>query len=130
MIEQVDPPKTEKPWGYELLIAHTPHYVGKILHVTAGHALSLQYHREKDETIHLYQGEAVLHGEDESGRPTMEEMKPGVSFHIPPGTVHRLEALADSDFFEVSTIQLDDVVRLEDRYGRAGGRSLSLDGRG
>ena len=120
MIEPLNPPKTEKPWGYELLIAHTPYYVGKILHVTAGHALSLQYHREKDETIHLYRGEAVLHGEDESGRPTSEEMKPGISFHIPPGTVHRLEALADSDFFEVSTTQLDDVVRLEDRYGRAG----------
>lgn len=118
MIEAIAPPKTEKPWGYELLIAHTEHYVGKILHVTAGHALSLQYHREKEETIHLFRGEAVLHTEDAERRPVQQDMKPGFSFHIPPGTVHRLEAVVDSDFFEVSTTQLDDVVRLEDRYGR------------
>ncbi len=121
MIEPISPKRTEKPWGYELLIALTPTYAGKILHLNAGHAISLQYHREKDETIHLYRGEAVLHSQDGDGRAVREPIKPGASFHIPPGTIHRLEALADCDFFEVSTTQLDDVVRLEDRYGRTGG---------
>jgi mannose-6-phosphate isomerase-like protein (cupin superfamily) len=115
VIESVQPLRTDKPWGYELLIALTPQYAGKILHVTAGHALSLQYHREKDETIYLHRGEAVLHTDTS---PVC--MKPGESYHIPPGTVHRLEAVVDCDFFEVSTTQLDDVVRLEDRYGRSG----------
>ena len=120
MIESVAPARTDKPWGYELLIALTPHYAGKILHVTAGHALSLQYHREKDETIYLHEGEAVLHTQDGTGEVTRLVMKPGEGYHIPPGTIHRLEAVADCDFFEVSTTQLDDVVRLEDRYGRSG----------
>ena len=120
MIEPITPTRTDKPWGHELLIAHTPHYVGKILHVNAGHALSLQYHQQKDETIHLHSGQAVLHSQDAGGSVHRQDMTPGVSFHIPPGTIHRLEAVTDSDFFEVSTTQLDDVVRLADRYGRSG----------
>lgn len=120
MIERVTIQRTEKPWGYELLIARTEQYVGKILHVEAGHALSLQYHEEKDETIYLNQGEAVLHYHDPVGQLQRVAMQPGVSYHIPPHSVHRLEALTNCDFFEVSTTQLDDVVRLEDQYGRQG----------
>ncbi|MBI2885835.1 MAG: cupin domain-containing protein [Chloroflexi bacterium] len=121
MVREFDPIKTEKPWGYELLVAQTPHYVGKILHVRAGHALSLQYHRIKDETIHLFSGEALVHFQDGQARPAAQRVGPGASFHIPPGAVHRLEAVTDCDFFEVSTPHLEDVVRLEDRYGRTPG---------
>ena len=121
MIERVERKRIEKPWGYELLIALTDQYAGKILHVSAGHALSLQYHRQKDETIYLHRGEALLHTQNGDGVLSQLHIKPGESFHLPPGTVHRLEAVADCDFFEVSTTQLDDVVRLEDRYGRTGG---------
>ncbi|MSQ27571.1 MAG: cupin [Dehalococcoidia bacterium] len=120
MIEAFAPVRTDKPWGYELLLAQTGQYVGKILHVTAGNALSLQYHREKDETIYLHAGRAVMHYHDDAGVPGNRPMLPGHSFHVPPGSVHRIEALADCDFFEVSTPQLDDVVRLEDCYGRSG----------
>ncbi len=119
MLERFAPQRTDKPWGYELLVAHTDKYVGKILHVHAGHALSLQYHVEKDETIHLYSGEASMHYQDAAGRTGSYHMAPGVSYHVPPGTVHRVEAIVDCDFFEVSTTQLEDVVRLEDRYGRS-----------
>lgn len=120
MIEPFVPVRTGKPWGYELLLARTEQYVGKILHVTAGNALSLQYHREKDETIYLHAGRAVMHFHDDAGVPGSRPMQPGDSFRVPPGSVHRIEATADCDFFEVSTPQLDDVVRLEDRYGRGG----------
>ncbi len=119
MIEPVGIPRSEKPWGYELLIAKTDVYAGKILHINAGHALSLQYHEQKDETFHLFTGEAVLHYHNEAGELNLIELAAGDSYHIPPHSVHRLEALTDCDFFEVSTTQLDDVVRLEDQYGRA-----------
>ena len=120
MIEQIAIQRTDKPWGYELLIAKTPQYVGKVLHVNPGQSLSLQYHLEKDETIYLFKGEAVMHYHDDQGKPQQKPMQPGVSFHVPPHAVHRLQAVTDCDFFEVSTIQLDDVVRLEDQYGREG----------
>lgn len=120
MIEPFAPQRTEKPWGYELLLARTDRYVGKILHVAAGHALSLQYHVQKDETIFLHAGRAVMHFHDDAGQPGARPMAPGDSFHVPPGSVHRIEAVDDCDFFEVSTPQLDDVVRLDDRYGRQG----------
>jgi mannose-6-phosphate isomerase len=111
--------KVEKPWGYELRWAQTDRYVGKVIHVDAGHALSLQYHEIKDETILLWKGR--LSFEIGSGADRVErEMVPGDSVHITPGTVHRMTALEDSDIFEVSTPELDDVVRLEDRYGREG----------
>jgi mannose-6-phosphate isomerase-like protein (cupin superfamily) len=109
--------RVEKPWGYELHWALTDRYVGKVLHVQAGHALSLQYHRQKDETILLWSGRILMEiqeGEALSAR----EMQPGDRLHITPGTIHRMTAIEDSDIFEVSTPELDDVVRLEDRYGR------------
>ncbi len=109
--------RVEKPWGYELHWAKTERYVGKIIHVNAGHALSLQYHNVKDETIYLYAGR-LLFEIQESGQLVGREMEPGESVHITPKTVPRMTALEDSDIFEVSTPELHDVVRLEDRYGR------------
>jgi mannose-6-phosphate isomerase len=111
------PVRVEKPWGYELIWAHTDRYVGKILHVRKGHALSLQYHRSKDETIHLLSGSLELQTGDTA---TVERrmLQPGESFHITPGLRHRMIAIEDSDVLEASTPELDDVVRLEDRYGR------------
>lgn len=109
--------RVEKPWGYELHWAKTDRYVGKVLHVKAGHALSLQYHNVKDETIYLYSGR-LLFEIGVAGQLTRREMTPGECVHITPKTIHRMTALEDSDIFEVSTPELDDVVRLEDRYGR------------
>jgi mannose-6-phosphate isomerase len=109
--------RVEKPWGYELHWAHTDRYVGKVIHVNAGHALSLQYHNIKDETILLYSG--LLLFEIQEGEVLVKrEMKPGERVHITPKTIHRMTAIEDSDIFEVSTPELQDVVRLEDRYGR------------
>jgi len=109
--------RVEKPWGYELHWAKTDRYVGKIIHVSAGHALSLQYHNHKDETILLWAGKLLFEiRQGESVRTW--EMVPGESVHISPKTIHRMTALEDSDIFEVSTPEIDDVVRLEDRYGR------------
>ena len=111
------PVRVEKPWGYELIWAHTSRYVGKILHVRKGHALSLQYHRTKDETIHLWSGRLELQtGEGDALERRI--LQPGESFHVTPGLRHRMIALDDSDVLEASTSELDDVVRLEDRYGR------------
>ena len=111
--------RVEKPWGYELHWAKTSKYVGKVIHVRAGHALSLQYHTQKDETILLWSGR--LRFEIREGEKLVErEMQPGERVHISPKTVHRMTAIEDCDIFEVSTPELHDVVRLEDRYGRAG----------
>ena len=109
--------RIEKPWGYELHWAKTDRYVGKVLHVQAGHALSLQYHDRKDETIYLYSGKMLFEIE-QNGVLTKRTMVPGESVHVMPGTVHRMTAIEDCDVMEVSTPELDDVVRLEDRYGR------------
>jgi mannose-6-phosphate isomerase-like protein (cupin superfamily) len=116
---KTQPRRVEKPWGYELIWAETPLYVGKVLHVKAGHALSLQYHEEKDETIHLMTGTMTF-----QAGPSAEELEDvpllrGESFRVVPGTVHRMIAETDCDILEVSTNHLDDVVRLEDRYGRS-----------
>ena len=111
--------KVPKPWGHELIWANTDRYVGKVLHIKAGEALSLQYHERKDETIHVLSGEMVFWvGEDEKD---LQEVKlaEGESFRVRPGTRHRMEAVTDCDLLEASTPDLDDVVRLEDRYGRA-----------
>ncbi|HXI13581.1 MAG TPA: cupin [Thermoanaerobaculia bacterium] len=111
--------RVDKPWGYELIWARGSAYVGKILHVNAGHSLSLQYHERKEETLLLTSGEVRLtlrSGDDE--RIVM--MREHDVFHIPPRLIHRIEAIVDSDITEVSTTELDDVVRLEDRYGRKG----------
>ncbi len=108
-----------KPWGYELIWAKTGRYVGKVIHVRAGHALSLQYHTRKEETLLLWSGRLLF--ETRTGDHARSwEMKPGDRTHIAPGTVHRMTAIEDSDVFEVSTPELDDVVRIEDRYGREG----------
>ena len=114
-----DVKRVEKPWGYELHWALTDRYVGKLIHVNKGHALSLQYHKVKDETIYLQSGKLLFeigNGEETVGR----EMLPGERVHITAGTVHRMTAIEDSDIFEVSTPELHDVVRLDDRYGRTG----------
>ena len=109
--------KVEKPWGYELIWAHTDRYVGKVLHIQNGESLSYQYHRVKDETIRLLSGIMDLEIESEGERKTFR-FKPGDCFHITPGMKHRMRAIEDCDVLEVSTTELDDVVRLEDRYGR------------
>ena len=110
--------RVDKPWGYELRWAKTERYVGKIIHVDAGQALSLQYHHVKDETILVWSGRIRFETGRGDTRAT-REMGPGDSVHIAPGTVHRMTALETADIFEVSTPELEDVVRLEDRYGRA-----------
>ncbi len=107
----------EKPWGHELIWARTDRYVGKILHVNAGESLSLQYHKHKEETLFLLAGEVELTLQDGEER-TVQRMLVGDAYHITPGLVHRIAAVLDSDVAEVSTTELDDVARLEDRYGR------------
>lgn len=126
------PRRIEKPWGWELLWAEADEYVGKLLFVRAGHALSLQYHERKDESWLVHEGRATL----ELGTVyepldlaldlvldlALEriEIGPGDAFRFRPGTVHRVTAIEDTLVLEVSTPHLDDVVRIEDRYGRAG----------
>jgi mannose-6-phosphate isomerase-like protein (cupin superfamily) len=111
------PYRVEKPWGYELIWAHTDRYVGKILHIEAGHVLSLQYHERKDESIYVLSGEIVLRLEQ--GETQIERrMGQGEAFHIQPKQVHQFEAVVTSDLIEASTPELDDVIRLKDRYGR------------
>jgi mannose-6-phosphate isomerase len=114
--------RVEKPWGYEIWWAQTERYVGKILHVNEGASLSLQYHNVKDETILVQRGRLLFETrpKDEGGELRKIEMGPGDVFRITPGTLHRMTGLEDCDLVEVSTPEIDDVVRLEDRYGRAG----------
>ncbi|MES2359439.1 MAG: cupin domain-containing protein [Gemmatimonadota bacterium] len=111
----------EKPWGHEVIWAHTPLYVGKILHIKAGQALSVQYHEQKDETIFLLSGEMIYRVGDSADAELKEiSLTAGESFRNEPGTVHQMEAVTDCDVLEASTPHLDDVVRLKDRYGREG----------
>ena len=112
--------RVEKPWGYELIWARTDQYVGKILHIRKDHRLSFQYHCVKDETLYLAKGKMTLVTEDTEGKRQEVQMVEGDSFHIPPGLKHRMIAIESCDVFEVSTPQLDDVVRIEDAYGRVG----------
>ena len=111
--------RVEKPWGYELIYALTDRYCGKVIFVRSGEQLSLQYHREKDETIFVHEGEIELEIAPEGGPAESHVVGPGRAVRIPPGTVHRWRALKDTLVLEVSTPEIDDVVRLEDRYGRA-----------
>ena len=113
--------KVEKPWGHELIWALTDVYCGKVLFVKAGHSLSLQFHREKDESWLVQSGRAKLEL-GEAGESILKEevISAGAAFHYPPGTVHRVTAIEDTTILEVSTPQLDDVVRLQDAYGREG----------
>ncbi len=119
MGEIFEPTIVDKPWGHELIWAKTPRYVGKILHVRAGEALSLQYHRIKEETIMVLSGRMKLEFFAEGEEPSTRELEVRVPFHVSPGLRHRMIAIEDTDVLEVSTPELDDVVRLEDRYGRA-----------
>jgi quercetin dioxygenase-like cupin family protein len=111
--------RVEKPWGHELLF--TPpgkSYAGKLLHVRAGHRLSLQYHDQKHETILLLHGHALLHADDATGEVHAVEMLPGLGYSIVPGQRHRLEAIEDSDFVEASTPELGITFRIQDDHGR------------
>ena len=109
-----------KPWGHETIWAHTDRYVGKVLHIKAGHSLSLQYHDMKDETIHLLRGTMIYRAGTKGGELKDIGLKEGESYRNEPGTVHQMEAVTDCDVLEASTPHLDDVVRLADRYGREG----------
>ena len=111
--------RVEKPWGYEIIWAHTDRYVGKILHINAGHALSVQYHEVKDETVYLLSGQLVYRVW-EHDRPRDVGLEVGQAYRIAPHTVHQMEAVTDCDVLEASTPHLDDVIRLQDRYGREG----------
>jgi mannose-6-phosphate isomerase len=116
-----EPRRVEKPWGYELIWALTDLYCGKKLFIKAGEALSLQFHRVKDEVIYVESGRVEFTmGAPGDAVPHKEVVGPGTAFHVTPGVVHRMRALEDSFLLEVSTPQLDDVVRLEDAYGREG----------
>jgi len=111
------PYRVEKPWGYELIWALTDRYAGKILHIESGHVLSLQYHNRKDETIHVLSGDIIFRVKE--GDALVERrMRAGESYHIAPLTVHQMEAVTAADLLEASTPEIDDVVRLQDRYGR------------
>lgn len=113
--------RIDKPWGHELIWARTDRYVGKILHITAGESLSLQYHRRKDETLLVLSGRLELTLGEREDALTTQVLGPGERVHVWPGRLHRLAAQSDCAVLEVSTPELDDVVRLADRYGRAGG---------
>ena len=116
-----EPRRVDKPWGYELIWAETETYVGKVLFVRAGESLSLQFHREKDESWLVQSGRAKLELGALGEKVLKEEViGAGAAFHYRPGTVHRVTAIEDTTILEVSTTQLDDVVRLEDAYGRTG----------
>ncbi len=112
--------RVDKPWGYELRWAITDRYVGKLLHIRSGHALSLQYHVQKDESILLVSGSLDLVLEDDRGDLVTHRLLPGMSARILPGRRHRFVAVEDAELFEASSPEIDDVVRLEDRYGREG----------
>ena len=111
--------RVAKPWGHEIIWAHTERYVGKVLHITAGHALSLQHHEVKDETIRVLSGLLDLEVGPDGTHLTRVRLTPGEGWHLTPKTWHRMTAVEDTDVLEVSTPELDDVVRHEDRYGRA-----------
>jgi mannose-6-phosphate isomerase-like protein (cupin superfamily) len=117
-VKKADSTRVDKPWGYEIRWAITNRYLGKILHINRGEALSLQYHERKDETILVFKGAIRFESGGDEHRLGAVELRPGDSVHITPGTRHRMTALEDTDIFEVSTPEIEDVVRLEDRYGR------------
>jgi mannose-6-phosphate isomerase len=119
------PQRTEKPWGYEILWAHADRYVGKILHIEPGHCLSLQYHERKHESIYVLRGRMIFRYRNEDGALAEREMIAGEAQQVPTGMVHQFEALERTDVLEASTPDLDDVVRPQDRYGRAGKQELT-----
>lgn len=111
--------RVEKPWGHEEIWAETPRYLGKILRILAGQRLSLQLHRQKDEAIYVLRGTLRLTLENDAGELEVRDLGPGASAHIAPGRRHRFEAVSDCELCEVSSPELEDVVRLQDDYGRA-----------
>jgi mannose-6-phosphate isomerase len=116
-----EPRRVEKPWGWELIWAESPAYVGKVLFVKAGESLSLQFHREKEESWYVQSGRAKIELGNAGDTVLKEEVVAAPAFfHFVPGTVHRITAVEDTLVYEVSTPHLDDVVRLEDNYGREG----------
>ncbi len=117
-MEEGLPREVSKPWGSELWFAHTDRYAGKILRVRAGCRLSVQFHEEKDETSYVLSGRVIVSQGDSADQLTVRELGPGESWRNQPRLVHTLEAIEDAEIIEVSTPQLEDVVRLEDRYGR------------
>jgi len=110
--------RVEKPWGYELIWARTEKYAAKILHIDKGKRLSYQYHQRKDEAMLVASGKILVELEGEGGEKTISYLNAGECLHLPALTRHRITAVEDSDVFEVSTPELDDVVRLEDDHGR------------
>ena len=118
----------QKPWGEEIWFAHTDKYAGKILKVKQGHRYSLQYHEKKQETQYIYSGKVKFsYGTDQSNLQ-VKILNEGDKIDVAPYTIHRLEALEDSEIFEVSTPELDDVVKIDDDYGRSGkGNNEELD---
>jgi mannose-6-phosphate isomerase-like protein (cupin superfamily) len=111
------PYRVDKPWGYEIIWARADKYVGKILHIEPGHVLSLQYHNQKDESIYVLSGEIILRVQ-RADELVECHVHAGEAFHIPPKQIHQFEAVVVTDLLEASTPELDDVVRLKDRYGR------------
>ena len=118
MVSRAADTRVDKPWGYEIRWAVTDRYLGKILHVNRGEALSLQYHRSKDECLLVVSGEMDLELDGDDGEIRLQRMRPGDTVRIRPGRRHRMTAVEDVEIFEVSSPEIDDVVRLEDRYGR------------
>lgn len=112
------PTRVDKPWGYEILWAHTDRYVGKILHIEPGQTLSLQYHEQKHESIYVLRGRMIFRYRNETGELAEREMIAGDAQQVPTGMVHQFDALERTDVLEASTPHLDDVVRLKDKYGR------------
>jgi len=117
--DRFEPKHVAKPWGYEVHWAVTDRYVGKLLHIEAGQLLSLQFHERKDESIYVLRGRMIFRYRDAAGELVDREMIAGEAQHVPAGMVHQFEALEHTDVLEASTPHLDDVVRLQDRYGRA-----------
>ena len=112
--------RVDKPWGHELIWAHTDRYVGKILVIETGKRLSLQRHQKKDEAVLVLSGRLRLHLEDESGTIKLNDLGPRDFLRVPVGRIHRFEALERVELVEISTPELDDVERLEDDFGREG----------
>ena len=110
----------QKPWGHELIWAETDRYLGKVIVIETGRRLSLQYHERKEESVYVLTGRLRLHLEDEAGELQVADLGPGDNAHVPVRRRHRFEALERVELIEVSTAELDDVIRIEDDFGREG----------